>query len=73
MENQSGKIVKALRSDNGGEYISKEFVDFCVGKGIKTTTPYTPAQNGVAMYELHDLGKVNVYVVRVWFTAVVLD
>ena len=50
MENQSGKKVKALRSDNGGEYISKEFADFCAEKGIKRefTAPYTPAQNGVA-------------------------
>ena len=50
VENQSGKKVKALRSDNGGEYISKQFADFCAEKGIKRefTAPYTPAQNGVA-------------------------
>ena len=50
VENQYGKKVKALRSDNDGEYISKEFADFCVEKGIKWefTAPYTPAQNGVA-------------------------
>ena len=50
MENQSGKKVKALRSDNGGEYISKEFVDFCVEMGIKRefTALYTLSQNGVA-------------------------
>ena len=50
VENQSGKKVKVLRSDNGGEYISKEFADFCVDKDIKRefTAPYTPAQNGVA-------------------------
>ena len=35
VENQSGKKVKDLRSDNGGEYISKEFANFCVEKDIK--------------------------------------
>ena len=34
VEKESGKQVKALRSDNGGEYISGEFKDFCSTKGI---------------------------------------
>ena len=32
VEKESGKQVKALRSDNGGEYISGEFKDFCSTK-----------------------------------------
>ena len=50
VENQSGKKLKCLRTDNGGEYISKAFADFCDSKGIKQelTTPYNPSQNGVA-------------------------
>jgi transposase InsO family protein len=28
VENQSGKRIKVLRSDNGGEYSSRQFVDF---------------------------------------------
>jgi transposase InsO family protein len=34
----------------GGEYTSKEFVNFCKDVGIKRelTTPYNPQQNGVA-------------------------
>ena len=46
MQNQSGKKVKALRSDNGGEYISKEFADFCAEKG---TIIYSERENGVKM------------------------
>ena len=39
-----------LRIDNGGEFCSKEFEEFCKKCGIarKKTTPYTPQQNGVA-------------------------
>ena len=39
-----------MRTDNGEEYISKDFQDFCAKRGIKRqlTTLYTPAQNGVA-------------------------
>jgi transposase InsO family protein len=42
--------IKILRSDNGGEYTSKEFNSFCNGEGIKRefTVPYNPQQNGVA-------------------------
>jgi hypothetical protein len=47
--NFSKKKIKILRSDNGGEYTSKEFVNFCKDVGIKRklTTPYNPQQNGV--------------------------
>jgi transposase InsO family protein len=50
IENLSERKIKILRSDNGGEYISKEFVNFCKDVGIKRelTTPYNPQQNGVA-------------------------
>ena len=44
------KSLKCIRTDNGGEYISKKFQDFCRENGIKheLTIPYTPQQNGVA-------------------------
>ena len=50
MENQSSRKICALRSDNGGEYISRELNDFCQKEGIKRelTVPYNPQQNGVA-------------------------
>ena len=35
VEKESGKKIKALRSDKGGECVSQEFKDFCVAKGIK--------------------------------------
>ena len=39
-----------LRSDNGGAYIYKDFIDFCAKEGIKRewAAPYNPQQNGVA-------------------------
>ena len=50
IENISERNIKILRSDNGGEYTSKEFMNFCRDVGIKRelTTPYNPQQNGVA-------------------------
>ena len=49
MEKESGKQVKALQSDNGGEYISNEFKDFCSKEGIQREliAPHNPQQNGV--------------------------
>jgi transposase InsO family protein len=49
IENLSERKIKILRSDNGGEYTSKEFVNFCKDVEIKRelTTPYNPQQNGV--------------------------
>jgi transposase InsO family protein len=44
VENQTGRRIRVLRSDNGGEYTSNEFVEYCVTKGIKKelTFPYNP-------------------------------
>ncbi|KAG2758708.1 Retrovirus-related Pol polyprotein from transposon TNT 1-94 [Phytophthora cactorum] len=49
-ETQTGKRVKTLRSDNGGEYTSGAMAKFCKDRGIeqKFTPPYTPQLNGVA-------------------------
>ncbi|GJY91857.1 retrotransposon protein, putative, ty1-copia subclass [Tanacetum coccineum] len=50
VENQLGKIIKALRSDRGGEYISQEFKDHLKACGIiqQLTPPYTPQHNRVS-------------------------
>jgi len=52
VENSSGRKVKILRSDNGGEYTctSNELVEYLTQEGIKheLTIPHTPQQNGAA-------------------------
>ena len=50
VETQTGRKIKSLRSDNGGEYTLGEFVDYCAEAGIRRefTVPYNPQQNGVA-------------------------
>ena len=50
VENQKGLKIKCLRTDNGGEFCSAEFNNFCRDHGIKRhlTVPGTPQQNGVA-------------------------
>ncbi len=49
-EKASGCPLKALHTDNGGEYTSHQFRDYHAGRGIEheCTTPYSPQQNGVA-------------------------
>ncbi|MDD0451916.1 hypothetical protein PSZ91_23925, partial [Shigella sonnei] len=49
-ENQTGKNVKTLRSDRGGEYLSTEFNHFLKEHGIASqlTPPGMPQLNGVS-------------------------
>ena len=48
--NECGARIKAIRTDNGGEYVSQAFKDYLAAKGIRheKTAPYSPQQNGVA-------------------------
>ena len=50
LEGELGVSLKKFRSDGGGEYVSKRFLEFCKSRGIdkQLTMPYTPQQNGVA-------------------------
>jgi hypothetical protein len=50
VETQTEKKVKILRTDNGMEFCSNEFDEFCSNDGMVRhhTIPYTPQQNGVA-------------------------
>ena len=49
VELQTGKKIKCLRTDNGGEFFSNDFDTFFKDCGIKreNITPYSPQQNGV--------------------------
>ena len=50
VENQTGRKIKVLRSDNGTEYRNDQFLIFCKKEGISRhfTVRDTPQQNGVA-------------------------
>ena len=50
VENETDLKIKCLRSDNGGEFTSKLFQQYCDENGIKRqfSTAWTPQQNGVA-------------------------
>lgn len=49
-ENQSGRKIKCLQIDNGGEFCSSEFDSFCADNGIHRikVVPFTPQDNGAA-------------------------
>ena len=50
VEKETGKRLKCLRLDRGGEFTSNEFEVFYKDRGIKrqTSAPRTPPQNGIA-------------------------
>ena len=50
VENQTGRKLICLRTDNGEEFKSEEFVKFCRERSIRGeyTAPYSPGQNGIA-------------------------
>ena len=50
IKKEIGSHIRALRSDNGGEFDSHHFTDLCRDSGIKRelSIPYNPQQNGVA-------------------------
>ncbi|CAI7908884.1 unnamed protein product [Closterium sp. NIES-53] len=50
VDRQQDRLVKAIRSDRGGEFLSKEFGLWLKKNGIRhsLTMPYSPAMNGIA-------------------------
>lgn len=50
VENELNKKIKKLRTDNGREYVNKNFDCYLKKFGIlhQTTNPYTPEQNGLS-------------------------
>ncbi|WVZ80506.1 LOW QUALITY PROTEIN: hypothetical protein U9M48_027976 [Paspalum notatum var. saurae] len=49
LRNESHKAMRAIRSDNGGEFRNSRFENFCRDRGLEHqfSSPYTPPQNGV--------------------------
>ena len=49
VERETRNPLKRLRTDNGGEYISRKFKEYCSKHGIRLekTVPGTPQHNGV--------------------------
>ena len=49
-ERKTGRKIKCLRTDRGGEYLSNAFSSHLGQSGVRRnlTAPYTPQQNGVA-------------------------
>jgi transposase InsO family protein len=49
VENEMDSRIKCLRYDNGGDFTSKEFMEYCSSHGIKSQffVARTPQQNGV--------------------------
>ncbi|CAI7849239.1 unnamed protein product [Closterium sp. NIES-54] len=50
VERQQDRLVKAIRTDRGGEFLSKQFSLWLKKNGIRhsLTMPYSPAMNGIA-------------------------
>ena len=48
-EAESGKKLRMLRTDHGGEFTSVEFAAYWTDQGVVRhhTAPYSPQQNGV--------------------------
>jgi transposase InsO family protein len=46
---ETGRVLRVLRTDNGGEFTSVEFGEWCAGRGVRRhlAAPYSPQQNGV--------------------------
>ena len=57
IEKQMGLHIRALSSNNGGEFDSHHFKDLCLESRIKRelTVPYNPQQNEVAEREPNNL------------------
>ena len=49
VEAKSGKKLRVLRTDRGGEFTSVEFTAYCMDQGVERhhTAPYSPQQNCV--------------------------
>ncbi|WVZ52082.1 LOW QUALITY PROTEIN: hypothetical protein U9M48_003175 [Paspalum notatum var. saurae] len=57
LRNESHKAMRAVRSDNGGEFRNSRFENFCRDLGLEHqfSSPYTPPQNSVVEHKNHTL------------------
>lgn len=62
VQKEFGVKIKCLRSDNGGEFMSEDFSQYCNKNNIlrQMTCPNTPQQNGVSERKLAHLASVSV-------------
>ncbi|WVZ49827.1 hypothetical protein U9M48_001153 [Paspalum notatum var. saurae] len=53
LRNESHKAMRAIRSDNGGEFRNSQFKNICRDLGLEHqfSSPYTPPQNGVVEHK----------------------
>ncbi|WVZ51944.1 hypothetical protein U9M48_003041 [Paspalum notatum var. saurae] len=53
LRNESHKAIRAIRSDNGGEFRNSHFKNFCRDLDLEHqfSSPYTPPQNGVVEHK----------------------
>jgi hypothetical protein len=60
VETLTERKIKTLRSDNGGEFTSEEFKEYCKEVGIKreVSTPYNPQKKGVLERKNHTIMEV---------------
>ena len=49
VEVETGRRLRVLRTDHGGEFTSVEFEQYCADRGVhrQHSAPYSPQQNGV--------------------------
>ena len=66
VENASGRKIKSLRYDNGGEYTKFDLLQICAkhGSQIQHSIPYTPQQNGVTERKNRALKKMTTYMLE---------
>ncbi|KAF8646560.1 hypothetical protein HU200_065782 [Digitaria exilis] len=59
VEVETGRCLCVLRTDNGGEFTSVEFVEYCADRGVhrQHSVPYTPQQNGVVERRNQSMGR----------------
>ncbi|KAK3010974.1 hypothetical protein RJ639_010854 [Escallonia herrerae] len=61
IKREFGSKIRCLRTDNGGEFMSSEFLQHCEAEGInrQMTCPKTPQQNGVVERKIGHMSQVS--------------